>query len=75
MTTTWGETDNPYLYTGEYYDEGTGLYYLRARYMNPETGTFTSMDTYRGNAYDPASLHRYTYAQNNPQMYNDPSGL
>ncbi len=42
--------------------------------MNPETGTFISMDTYRGNAYDPASLHRYTYAQNNPQMYNDPSG-
>ena len=42
--------------------------------MNPETGTFTSMDTYRGNSYDPASLHRYTYAQNNPQMYNDPSG-
>jgi hypothetical protein len=32
------------------------------------------MDTYRGNAYDPASLHRYTYAQNNPQIYNDPSG-
>uniref|UniRef100_UPI0040575B53 RHS repeat domain-containing protein n=1 Tax=Acetatifactor sp. TaxID=1872090 RepID=UPI0040575B53 len=69
-----GNTENPYLYTGEYYDEGTGLYYLRARYMNPETGTFISMDTYRGNAYDPASLHRYTYAQNNPQMYNDPSG-
>ena len=69
-----GNTENSYLYTGEYYDEGTGLYYLRARYMNPETGTFTSMDTYRGNSYDPASLHRYTYAQNNPQMYNDPSG-
>ncbi len=71
---TQGETENPYLYTGEYFDEGTGLYYLRARYMNPETGTFTSMDNYRGDAYDPASLHRYTYAQNNPQMYNDPSG-
>lgn len=69
-----GNTKNPYLYCGEYYDEGTGLYYLRARYMRPSTGTFISMDSYQGNAYDPASLHRYTYAQNNPQMYNDPSG-
>ena len=69
-----GTTQNPYLYCGEYYDEGTGLYYLRARYMNTTTGTFISMDTYQGNTYDPASLHKYTYAQNNPQMYNDPSG-
>ena len=69
-----GTTENPYLYCGEYNDEGTGLYYLRARYMNPSTGTFISMDSYRGNTYDPASLHKYTYAQNNPQMYHDPSG-
>jgi len=48
---------HPYLYTGEYYDENTGFYYLRARYMNPETGSFISLDTYQGNAYDPASLH------------------
>ena len=41
-----GDTDNDYLYTGEQYNESTGLYYLRARYMSPETGTFTTMDTY-----------------------------
>jgi len=74
LTEKTGNTDNPYLYTGEYYDENTGFYYLRARYMNPETGSFISLDTYQGNAYDPASLHKYNYAQNNPQMYNDPSG-
>ena len=28
-----GDTDNDYLYTGELYNESTGLYYLRARYM------------------------------------------
>ena len=27
-----GDTDNDYLYTGEQYNETTGLYYLRARY-------------------------------------------
>ena len=69
-----GSSDNPYLYCGESYDEGSGLYYLRARYMNPDTGSFISMDSYQGNAYDPASLHKYTYAQNNPMMYEDPSG-
>ena len=43
-----GDTDNDYLYTGEQYNESIGLYYLRARYMSPETGTFTTMDTYTG---------------------------
>ena len=55
-------------------DSETGLYYLRARYMNPETATFTSMDSYAGNIYDPASLHRYLYANANPVKYTDPSG-
>ncbi|WP_285945622.1 RHS repeat-associated core domain-containing protein, partial [Thomasclavelia cocleata] len=48
-----GTTENDYLYTGEQYNALTGLYYLRARYMNPETGTFTSMDTYAGTLDNP----------------------
>ena len=52
----------------------TGLYYLRARYMNPSTGTFISMDNYEGSIYDPVSLHKYLYANANPVMYTDPSG-
>ena len=42
--------------------------------MNPATATFTSMDSYAGNIYDPASLHRYLYANANPVKYTDPSG-
>ncbi len=34
----------PYLYTGREYDRATGLYYYRARYYDPETGTFTQDD-------------------------------
>ena len=30
-----GTTPNPYLYRGEYFDSDLGLYYLRARWMNP----------------------------------------
>ena len=69
-----GDTENSYLYCGEQQDDTTGLYYLRARYMNPATGTFTSMDTYGGSVFDPTSLHKYLYANANPVTYSDPSG-
>ena len=69
-----GNTENSYLYCGEQQDDTTGLYYLRARYMNPATGTFTSMDTYQGTLDDPGTLHKYLYANSNPVTYVDPSG-
>lgn len=69
-----GNTQNDFLYTGEQYNANTGLYYLRARYMNPSTGTFISMDSYQGSIYDPVSLHKYLYANANPVKYTDSSG-
>lgn len=75
LTQRTGETENHYLYTGEYYDGTTNLYYLRARYMNPSTGTFISMDTYQGDMYGPVTLHKYLYANANPVKYSDPSGM
>lgn len=68
-----GTTDNSYGFQGEEKDV-TGLYYLRARYMDPSTGTFTSMDTYGGRLSDPMSLHKYLFANSNPVKYCDPSG-
>ena len=68
------KVSNAFRYTGECYDSESGLYYLRARYMNPETGTFTQEDTYQGNIYDALSLHKYLYAQDNPVIYKDPTG-
>ena len=68
------KVSNSFRYTGEYYDAESGLYYLRARYMNPATGTFTQEDTYQGNIYDALSLHKYLYAQDNPVSYKDPTG-
>lgn len=33
-----GTTANAYLFAGEQFDPGSGLYYLRAQYYSPETG-------------------------------------
>ncbi len=70
-----GETANNYLYCGEQFDSTTGLYYLRARYMDTSIGRFISMDTYQGSNADPISLHKYLYANSNPVTYTDPSGF
>ena len=66
--------DNELCYTGGVYDENTGLYYLNARYYNPETGRFISRDTYEGTSEEPSSLHLYLYCANDPVNYVDPSG-
>ena len=69
-----GLTVNPYRYCGEYQDETTGLYYLRARYYDSTTGRFISADSYSGSTADPVSLHKYLYADANPVMNSDPTG-
>jgi RHS repeat-associated protein len=69
-----GTTPNNYLYRGEQYDSDLGLYYLRARYYNPNTGRFLSRDPLDGQAKDPASLHKYLYANGDPVNRIDPRG-
>jgi RHS repeat-associated protein len=64
---------NVYLYSGEQWDPDLGLYYLRARLMNPSNGRFLSMDTFEGSNEDPLSLHKYLYTVN-PVNTVDPSG-
>ena len=72
--TNTGTTPNNYRYTGEQYDPNLGFYYLRARYMNPNTGRFWTKDSFEGSIFDPPSLHKYTYCANNPVNCTDPSG-
>ena len=74
LTDSTGDTENSYLYRGEQFDSFTGLYYLRARYMNPSTGMFITMDEYAGSVFEPVSLHKYLYANANPVMNSDPTG-
>jgi RHS repeat-associated protein len=69
-----GSTPNNYLYCGQQWDGDLGMYYLRARYYQPDTGRFWTMDTFEGNNEDPLSLHKYLYAQDDPVDNVDPLG-
>ena len=66
--------DNEICYTGQILDKSTGLYYYNARFYDSGTGTFTSQDTYRGEAANPLTQNLYTYCAGDPVNRIDPSG-
>ena len=66
--------DNLFGYTGLGYDASSGLSYARARYFDSSIGRFISQDTYEGELNNPLSLNLYTYVENNPLRYVDPTG-
>lgn len=51
------------------------LLYLRARWYNAASGTFTSVDQFAGFPEQPYSLHPYQYAYAQPNLLTDPSGM
>jgi len=61
-------TQSPYQYAGEFRDPVWGGYYLRARWYAPDLQTFVSRDP-------DDKVRRYAYANANPIMNTDPSGL
>jgi RHS repeat-associated protein len=69
-----GTDPQPYAFAGEPYDPNAGFQYHRARWMDPRAGRFLGMDPWRGNHFEPSSLHRYLYAHVNPTNNVDPSG-
>ncbi|MED2803100.1 RHS repeat-associated core domain-containing protein [Bacillus thuringiensis] len=66
--------DNPFGYAGYMYDKEVGMYYLIARYYNPDHGVFLSVDPDPGDEDDPVTMNGYTYGDNNPVMMVDPDG-
>ncbi|MCB9525413.1 MAG: hypothetical protein H6702_18835 [Myxococcales bacterium] len=69
-----GESTYAHRYNGQFLDPLVGFYYLRARWLDADTGRFTSVDPEEGLAFEPATLHRYVYAVNDPVNLQDPSG-
>ena len=66
-----GTPVNPFQFTGREND-GTGLYYYRARYYDPVRGRFVSEDPLRSESQ---TLNPYAYADNAPLDAIDPLGL
>jgi RHS repeat-associated protein len=66
--------DNPFKFTGQYYDFEIGQYYLRARQYDPQLMRMTARDSIRGTPQEPMSLHRYIYCFDDPINKMDPSG-
>jgi RHS repeat-associated protein len=64
-------SDNPFQYTGREND-GTGLYYYRARYYSPELQRFVSEDPIRFRSGD---VNFFIYVGNSPLNWVDPFGL
>jgi RHS repeat-associated protein len=52
--------------------EPNGLYYMRARYYDPEIGRFISEDPL---GFDGGDVNLMVYVTNNPVLFIDPSGL
>ncbi len=62
------------LYCREQYDPTLAMYNLRARFYDPSNGRFNAMDSFKGNNFDPPSLHKYQYCHGDPILRTDPSG-
>ena len=80
---------NPFRYVGEYYDQETESYYLRARNYTPVVGRFTAPDTHwnqinmvfgdtGGTMPSIGAIYQsanlYAYSGNNPILYVDRNG-
>jgi RHS repeat-associated protein len=64
-----------YAYTNREWDEEIGLYYYRLRYYDQNVGRFLSEDPDGGKVANPETFKsRYTYVQNNPIYFIDPTG-
>jgi RHS repeat-associated protein len=72
VTHSWKERRG--FFTGERWEAYSQLLFLRARYYEPTTGRFVSLDTITLNFAKPSTLNLYCYAENNPATYFDPSG-
>jgi RHS repeat-associated protein len=70
VANTTGTIDTRFGYAGAYTDPVTGLIYLDARYYDPTTGQFLSVDPLNAVTQQP-----YSYTDDDPINGTDPTGL
>jgi RHS repeat-associated protein len=66
---------NPIRFSGQYLDSGSGLYDLRAREYDPSDGRFLETDPAAESGGSDFDLSDYLYAEDDPTLLTDPSGL
>jgi RHS repeat-associated protein len=69
-----GISTTAYKFTDQELDAETNLYNYDARLYDPVVGRFVSADSVVPDKFDSQSWNAYSYCQNNPIKYNDPSG-
>jgi RHS repeat-associated protein len=70
VISTTGSTSTPFGYAGEYTDAETGFLYLRARFYDPATQQFLTVDPLLA-----ATEQAYNYAGGSPTNAIDSAGL
>ncbi|WP_432835727.1 RHS repeat-associated core domain-containing protein [Dactylosporangium sp. CA-092794] len=68
-----GTSGGPLGFHGQYRDDQTGLYDVRARDYDPATGRFTAPDPVAADPGTPFAA-TYHYGYNRPGVFTDPSG-
>jgi RHS repeat-associated protein len=63
-----------YGFSGDRFDDETGLSYLRARRYDPSLGRLTSADAFPWLDNAPSTINRFIYSRNDPVTFRDPSG-
>lgn len=67
--------DMDYTLTGHEFEEDSSLFYMQARWYDPVSGQFLSVDPAKQDvAQNPGSLNPYVYFNNNPIANIDPDG-
>jgi len=61
-------------YAGHRRDEESGMFYMQARWFDPGSGRFLSVDPLIRSAGVPQSFNGYSYTENNPVNGIDPTG-
>ncbi|RMG89129.1 MAG: RHS repeat-associated core domain-containing protein [Chloroflexi bacterium] len=72
-----GSSPNPitsHAYTSQRENMDIGLYYYNARYYAPTLARFLSPDTIVPDPANPQAFNRYSYVENRPLNFNDPTG-
>ena len=72
----FNETQSPSerRFTGQRAQDELGLYYYQARWYDPALGRFVQPDSIEPDPGNPLDWDRYSYAQNNPLRFIDPTG-